>query len=284
MNRRITIVSGKGGAGKSTLTSSLAAYMRPRVTGGLKLADGDVEEPNLNLFFGHTLDEKRASLSMPVLDRDKCTGCGECAKICNFNAVVMLPKWPHIFTNLCHACGGCSSVCTTGAIVPEDKAYGTIGRYSENAYAFYEGRLDPGEILTPYLIRDLIKEVECDMNGDTLFLLDAPPGAACAASAAISGSDKVLVVVEDSPFGIHDAKVVVELIKETGIPFALVANKLASDSEMGPFCQNEGVELLATVPEDLEFMKKGPEGSVEYFLSHYGQELEKIALWLQEGL
>ena len=110
---RIVIASGKGGAGKTTVTACLAAQWK----GDLMLADADVEAPNLHLLLHPSLAEpETVCLEVPELRADKCTGCGACRPICAYGAIAMLGAKPMYFQDMCHGCGGCFVVCPEQAL------------------------------------------------------------------------------------------------------------------------------------------------------------------------
>lgn len=102
----VAIASGKGGTGKTTVTTNLAQVA---VDQGLKVSylDCDVEEPNGHIFLKPKLTQKiSVSVPVPVVDEDKCTACGKCKEICQYGAIAVLGKTVITFPNLCHGCGG----------------------------------------------------------------------------------------------------------------------------------------------------------------------------------
>ncbi|PIU84804.1 MAG: (4Fe-4S)-binding protein, partial [Deltaproteobacteria bacterium CG06_land_8_20_14_3_00_44_19] len=108
----ISIASGKGGTGKTTIAINLALSLKD-----VQYMDCDVEEPNGHLFL-KPLIEERISVGIPVpqVDESRCTYCGKCAEICEFNAIVVIKKKVLLFPELCHGCGGCSYLCPEDAI------------------------------------------------------------------------------------------------------------------------------------------------------------------------
>ena len=109
----ISIASGKGGTGKTTVATSLARSM----TCAVRLVDCDVEEPNAHLFLNPEIDSEETVFAMvPKVDLDRCTGCRRCAEICRFSAITVVGGSVLTFPELCHGCGGCLEVCPEGAI------------------------------------------------------------------------------------------------------------------------------------------------------------------------
>ena len=119
----ISIASGKGGTGKTTVATNLAAAIGSEV----QLLDCDVEEPNSHLFLKPTFSETTTiHTPVPEVDQDKCTLCGKCGEICQFKAIVVLGETVLPFHELCHSCGGCMEVCPENAITEVGRELGVI--------------------------------------------------------------------------------------------------------------------------------------------------------------
>ena len=148
----IAIASGKGGTGKTTVAVHLAAWLAGRGH-EIQYLDCDVEEPNGHLFLKPEIKAAEpAAIPVPVVDNDRCTACGKCAAVCEFNAVAMLKK-PMVFTELCHGCGACTLVCPVEAIREEPRGIGTVETGQAGPIRFAQGRLIVGEPMSPPLIR-----------------------------------------------------------------------------------------------------------------------------------
>ena len=112
----VAIASGKGGTGKTTVAVNLAAMLAAQGE-AVQYLDCDVEEPNGHIFLKPTLEKwEDIGIPIPIIDKSKCTGCGKCAEVCEYNAIAVLKKWALVFPELCHGCGGCRGVCPTDAI------------------------------------------------------------------------------------------------------------------------------------------------------------------------
>jgi MinD superfamily P-loop ATPase len=133
----ISIASGKGGTGKTTVATNLALSIDLDV----QLLDCDVEEPNAHLFI-HPALEKTETITTPVpkVDEDKCTRCGKCAEICQFKAIVVIGETVLTFHELCHSCGGCMEACPEGAISEMGRSLGVIERGHRNGLEFIHGK------------------------------------------------------------------------------------------------------------------------------------------------
>ncbi len=247
----IAIASGKGGTGKTTVASNLAAVAAKT---GLpaRYLDCDVEEPNGHLFLKPAINISQQVTSLvPEVDESTCEGCGACARICRFGAIVCLAGKAMAFNDLCHSCGGCTLVCPTGAISEVQREIGEIEAGSSNGIGFIHGRLRIGEPKSPPLIRKVLERGnELAADGE-LLLVDAPPGSACPAVAAIRSADLVLLVAESTPFGLHDLKIAVEVVKKLKLSFAVVINRHGmGDDRVEKFCRREGIEILEKIPDD----------------------------------
>lgn len=221
MKGRIAVASGKGGTGKTTVAVGLALALRGKV-GEFEFIDCDVEEPNADLLMKPVFNGTRAvTLDIPRVDLSKCTGCGKCKEICQYNAIAVVKGEALIFENLCHSCGGCALVCPEKAITEEPKAIGKIDEGSLDGIRFLRGLLNIGEPMSTPIIRALKKEA----RKDRLTILDAPPGTACPVIATVKDCAFCILVTEPTPFGLYDLDLMVRVIRELGIPGGIVINK-----------------------------------------------------------
>lgn len=218
---RIAVASGKGGTGKTTVAVALALALSKKEP-LLQFVDCDVEEPNADLLLKPEMGaEEPVEISIPVVDETRCTACGKCKDICEYNAVAVVKDKALIFENLCHGCGGCSLVCPENAISEKKKVIGTVSAGRKDAILFLKGTLNVGEpMATP-----VIREVKARARTDVLTILDAPPGTACPVIATVKDCDYCLLVTEPTPFGLYDLDLMVRVVKELGIPAGLVINK-----------------------------------------------------------
>jgi len=240
----ISVASGKGGTGKTTISTNLAVSLGPDV----QLLDCDVEEPNAHLFINPSIEEaETATTPVPVVDEKKCSLCKKCDEICQFKAIVVIGETVLPFHELCHSCGGCMEVCPENAITETGRELGVIERGSRNGLDFVHGRLRVGEAMSPPLIR----MVRSFTNPDRLTIIDAPPGTSCPVIAAMKGADVVLLVTEPTPFGLHDLKLAVEAVKILGIPAGLVINRAdIGDDKVKAYAQQEDLPILMEIPFD----------------------------------
>ncbi|MBD3311878.1 P-loop NTPase [archaeon] len=257
--RKIVVLSGKGGTGKTSITSSLAVILSR--SNKLVVVDCDVDTPNLGLVLGVKKDDfnwkKVYESEKVVLDHDKCTGCKKCLSICNFDVISWGDGVPVFNKFLCEGCGACSIVCPEGAVSLERIQNGFIGS-ADTSYGFkiVSGRLLMGASGSGKIV-DLIRERASGYKAD-LVLLDAPAGIGCPVIASVRGADYALLVTEPTPSAFSDLKRAVKLLKQFNIPAGLIINK--SDINKGfnekikAFAKEKGVRLLSEVPYDYAFV------------------------------
>ncbi|MFZ7125382.1 MAG: ATP-binding protein [Desulfobacterales bacterium] len=238
----ISIASGKGGTGKTTIATNLAVSLQ----GDVQLLDCDVEEPNAHLFIRPDMqDAETITTPVPEVNMDKCSFCGKCAEICQFKAIVVLGNTVLPFHELCHSCRGCVLVCPEDAIAEIGRELGTIERGRRNGLEFVHGRLRVGEAMSPPLIR---KVKEC-IRPEAVAIVDAPPGTSCPVIAAMKDADFVLLVTEPTPFGLHDLELAVGAVRTLGIPSGLVINRSdLGDDRVKRYADREGLPVLMEVP------------------------------------
>ncbi len=243
----IAVASGKGGTGKTTIATNLAKSL---CNAGQKVRylDCDVEEPNGHIFLKPQInDSQRITVDVPQVDMEKCTACGQCGQICQYNAIVCIKENVLTFEQLCHSCGGCRLICPAGAIAPKPLDIGEIQQGEANGVDFVGGMLRIGHVRTP----SVIKEVKKNIKDGYVAVVDVPPGTSCPVVEALKGTDFVLLVTEPTPFGLNDLKLAVELVREMGLPFAVVINRDGiGDNEVEEYCKTENIEIVLKLRDD----------------------------------
>ncbi len=238
----ISVASGKGGTGKTTISTNMALALGNKV----ELLDCDVEEPNAHLFLKPVIERtEQMTTPVPLVDLDRCTFCRKCSSICRFNAITVVGSKVLVFPELCHSCGGCMVVCPEGAITETGRELGEVNFGTRNGIRFINGRMRVGEAMSP----PLIKRVRSEADPGKVTIIDAPPGTSCPVIAAMNGTDFVLMVTEPTPFGLHDLKLAVEAVKLLGIPSGLVVNRSdIGDQEVFAYAKREQLPVLMTIP------------------------------------
>ena len=240
----LAIASGKGGTGKTTVSVNLARVFGPDV----RLLDCDVEEPNDHLFLkGTPRREETVTIPVPQVDESLCDGCGECGRFCEYHAIVSFRAAALVFPEMCHGCGGCAKVCPKKAIRERGQRIGLVETMESGNVTLIQGRLDVGVAMSPPLIR----AVKARLRKEVPAILDAPPGTSCPVIATLRGADLVVLVTEPTPFGLHDLRLAVDMVRELRIPFGLVVNRVGiGDDRVHVFCGNEGIPILLEIPDD----------------------------------
>lgn len=249
----ISIASGKGGTGKTTVAVNLALSLKD-----VQLLDCDVEEPNVHLFLNADLERvEEVSIPIPKVNLKKCDFCRECADFCEYHAIAVVPNEVLVFSELCHGCGGCTLVCPQEAISEERRVIGHIDRADYDGINMWRGILNPGEAMATPLIRELKKRIDSQRT----VILDAPPGTACPVIETVRDSDYTILVSEPTPFGLADLRLTVDVLRELDSEFGVVINRAdIGDQGVEDFCNKEGIPILMRIPHSLEIARLYSEG------------------------
>lgn len=238
----ISIASGKGGTGKTTIATNLALSIKDNV----QLLDCDVEEPNAHIFIRPKfIDKNPVLVPVPHVDYEKCIFCGKCASVCAFNAIAVIPEKILIFPELCHSCGACQYFCPTDAICETKREIGIIEFGKKNKLEFIHGKLNIGEVISI----PIIKEVKKHIDKTKTVIIDAPPGTSCPVIESVKDSDFCLLITEPTPFGLNDLILAVAVLRKMNIPFAVIINRCdLGNKNTENYCKKENIPILLTIP------------------------------------
>ena len=256
---RIVIASGKGGTGKTFISTNLAYSLG--LNKKVQLIDCDVEEPNSHIFIPVNDNSKTEIVRslVPVIDNDNCCHCGLCAERCQFNALSVLKNKVLLFTDICHSCGGCILSCPNNAITKGSKEIGIIESYQNKNIDMVIGKLKVRAIQAP----EVINEALAKQQNNYLTLVDAPPGTSCTAIAAVSEADFCVLVSEPTPFGLHDLELAVDMVKALNVKVAVVINKYeTSDSLTERYCKRNKIPVIAKIPQKREIAEAYASGKL----------------------
>jgi MinD superfamily P-loop ATPase len=257
----VTVASGKGGTGKTTVTASLTSIWNR----AMLAVDLDVEEPNLHLFLKPDIKEtSTAEMEIPVLDLSKCTLCGKCAELCQFKAISMMGKFLMTFADMCHGCGGCLAICPEKALTPGKRELGKILRGNVDDAEFIMGRIRIGEAMTPPLMNQIKEEIFQRVKEHPVdVLIDAPPGVSCPAVTSVIDSDVIVLVTDSTPFGFHDFVLAWEAFSPFAKPMGVVINRAGlGNDEIYRFCREKNIPVLAEIPYDRAIAEAYSNGQV----------------------
>ncbi len=247
----ISVASGKGGTGKTLISTSLALSLKDDYD--VTLADCDVEEPNDSIFLKPQITgSEPVNIQVPVVAEEKCTFCGKCAKVCAFNAIAVFGNHVLTFPQLCHGCGACSYLCPEKAISEELRHIGVVEWGDAGRINFVQGILTVGEAMAPPVIR----RVKERTVGEGIIIRDAPPGTSCPVVETVRDSDFCLLLTEPTPFGLNDLKLAVETVRELDVPFAVIINRTgAGDAGVEDYCKQQQIPVLLKIPLDTEIAR-----------------------------
>jgi len=258
--KQLTILSGKGGTGKTTLTASFAVLAENAV-----VADCDVDAPDLHMLLHPEIVETQrfTGSKLAVIDPQKCLDWGMCREKCRFDAITADFKVDPIS---CEGCGVCTIVCPSNAVTLTDRdsgyAYISKTRYGFMAHALLnpsEG--NSGKLVT--LVRQNAKRIAEQENSD-LIIVDGPPGIGCPVIASVAGVDAGLVVTEPTMSGIHDLKRALQLLQHFKVTPLVCVNmydiNMENTEKILSFCRESDVEVVGKVafsPKVTEAMVNG---------------------------
>ncbi len=253
---KIGVLSGKGGTGKTFLSTNLALAMKATYV------DCDVEEPNGFIFLKpEGIKSRDVLVDNPLINEETCILCGKCVKACEFNALAKTKKI-FLFEKLCHSCGGCEIVCPTGALTYGKRRIGAIDEGVSGDTECIRGILDIGEAMAVPVISEVLDSLDEDLN-----VIDCAPGTSCNVVTSLEHLDKVVLITEPTEFGLHDFKRAVELCRIFNKPFGVVINRVTEeDNLISRYCKDNDINLLSSIPYDKEIAKIYSRG--ELILEH----------------
>lgn len=277
----ISVASGKGGTGKTTVATNLAYALGSSVN----ILDCDVEEPNVHLFLKPEIEEEKIVYTdIPEIDEAKCNSCRKCMEICRFRAITIVGDKVLTFPELCHSCGGCMEVCPEGAIKWAGRELGVTEKGKIGDIDFIHGKLRVGEAMAPPLIRD----VRTYIDRNKINIIDAPPGTSCPVISAMKNTDFILMVTEPTPFGLHDLVLAVEAVKLLRIPCGLVINRSGiGNDDVKIYADKERIPVLMEIPFDRSIAETYSRGKLfvaelpewkEKFLKLYSDIEEQVKI------
>ena len=277
--KKLTVISGKGGTGKTTFAANLA-FLADNVV----LADCDVDAPNMHLLMAPEIIESESyhGAKLAVKNKRLCTDCGKCREICNFNAIVADNEIEEL---KCEGCGLCVAICPENALKLVKSKTGEIFYSNSLSGPMVHARLEIGAENSGKLVSRVKDEAEnwAEEEGHYLLVIDGSPGVGCPVIASLGGADGALVVTEPSKTGISDMERIIEVVEHFSIPAYMVINKYDINIELthyiADYCEDKNIPLWGKVPFDesvVAAMEKG-ELVVEYAPESRGaKSLKKI--------
>jgi len=258
----IGVTGGKGGTGKSTVSTALAIALAKNAK--VLLVDLDVDCPNDHLI----LNIKREKIEnvyqrIPKIDPEKCISCGKCSEACVTNALVSLKKRPPIFIPLqCNGCGACEIVCPVKAITWGSKEIGVVFKGKGNGIDFLSGELKINEPVSEFVVGAVKKELEKRKDNYDFVIIDTAAGTHCDVISALRACDFTFVITEPTPLGGHDLKLILLLIEKLGLDSKVVLNRAGEGEEkiISKILENFNKKICAKIPYSKDIMRSYANG------------------------
>lgn len=249
--KKLLILSGKGGTGKTTIASSFI-----KLSNAKAYADCDVDAPNLHLVLNQNVEPMISDYyGMPKakIDLDICIECDICRKNCRFDAIY-IDKGYKIDNYACEGCGVCEAICPTSAITMQPSIDGALKLYKEECTVFSTAELKMGSGTSGMLVTEVKKQMVNSAIDTDLSIIDGSPGIGCPVIASISGVDMVLIVAEPSISGISDMERIIKTAEKFEVKIAVCINKfdinINNSKRIEEFCKELNLPYIGKIPYD----------------------------------
>jgi MinD superfamily P-loop ATPase len=246
---KIAVVSGKGGTGKTFISTNLFQSLQAQGR-SVQLIDADAEAPNALAFFDKQVSQQEAVFqSIPKINEKVCTFCDRCHDWCSYNAIFYLPPahMIRVLDDLCHGCGACVEACKSGAITEKKHQLGDVFSYTHSSGTLViEARTLIGCMSPVPVIKAAIKKAAANTE---IVIVDGPPGTSCPFIQTVSACDYALLVTEPTPFGLSDLRQGIETLRKLNIRFGVIINRSdIGTSDVKQYLAEEKIPIYMEIP------------------------------------
>jgi MinD superfamily P-loop ATPase len=280
--KQLTVTSGKGGTGKTSVLASFAT-----LAGGAVLADCDVDAADLHLVLSPTERTRETFTAgfLAIIDENLCTSCGLCERLCRFDAITLVDGIPIVDRFACEGCGVCDIVCPSGAVMLEETDVGEWYISDTASGPLVHARLRPGAENSGKLVSVVRREAraEAERTETDLVLIDGSPGIGCPVIASLTGADLALAVTEPTLSARHDLERLVGVARTLGTPVAVAINRwdvnLDVSHQIEEWCHEEGLPVAGLIPYDTAVTRAQIDGRSVVETSDGAAASEIRSLW-----
>lgn len=247
--KELTIISGKGGTGKTSILGAFAT-----LAGNSVVCDCDVDAANLHILLKPSIKEthefygeKKAEI-LPEI----CTNCGKCEELCQFQAIQQGQINPYA----CEGCAVCYHVCPVGAVQLSPHLSGhwyiSDSKWGPMVHAKL-GIAQGNSGLLVNVVRKKAREIAKEQSLP-LIISDGPPGIGCPVISSLAGTDMALIVTEPTASGIHDLERIIKVAAGFGCVTAVCINKYNLDEDNCRYIEDLAerlkVPVIGRIPYD----------------------------------
>jgi len=245
----ISVASGKGGTGKTTVAVCMALAAEY-----CQFIDYDVEAPNADIFLKPEIKNiKKVTIKQPYFLTETGKSFSKCAEFCHYNALAVIGSQVIFYPELCHGCGGCILIGPEGAVREKDVDVGEVAKgFVKPGIDFIKGNLIPGSMRTTTVQGELEKMI----NSKGLVIIDSPPGNSCSMVMSVKNSDYCILVTEPTPYGFNDLLISMEVLDRLKIAYGVIINRNGiGDLSVEDYCRDKNIRILVKIPNDIGIAK-----------------------------